>query len=151
MVGEPSFMRRIGNDNRMHHKHFFDSVLDGKFMMERPMTPSKWNKEGYDVKPITILNMRQWWGTSTGVDDLKQILIERVDLTEIRDKRDVALFKDWKGEDIIVNLNHLVTARNGYSIITVELNSDNPNYEKGVYYYHMLMKDGTKIELKNEV
>lgn len=149
MVYEPSFMKRVGLDDMMHHKYFFDSVLDGKFIMERPMTPSKWNKEEYDVKPVTILNMRQWWGASTGVDDLKQILIERVDLTEIRDKRGVAIFKDWKGEDIVVNLGYLVTARNGYSVMTVELNSDNPNYEKGVYYYHMLMKDGTKIELKN--
>ena len=141
-----SFIKTL-DSKKYFHKCFFDNVLDGWQKIQKERTPSHWDGSGIEFKEITILNMRQWWGSSVGVDDLKVLYIERIPLEEIRDSRGVLLVKDWMGEDVAINLDHLVTARNGYSIATAKLISSNPNYPRGTYYYHFLVTDDCELEL----
>ena len=124
------------------HNHF-DKICEYE-EIGRPMTPSWWDEGGVTYTPVTELEMT--CGGGMGGAHWSEF-IERIGLNELSTK-DVIVVKKWNGEQIMINMQYVVTAKQR-TIASAVLHSKNPNYPQGKHTYNWLVRDGHEITLTN--
>ena len=126
-----------GNRNCIHAN--FDEILDGTYILDRPMSPSRWVSKKETREEVTRLVFNTSWVYS-------EIVIKGNMLENVRDF-DMLECERWDGKKMIVNMKSVKNAE-VFDLISVELDSQNPYFPLGIHKYYMLAEKGTKITLK---
>lgn len=126
-----------GNKKRIHKE--FDEVLDGVYILDRPMTPSRWVSKKVTKKEVTRLVFNTSWVYS-------ELVIKGNMLEYVRDF-DMLECERWDGKKMVVNMKSVKSAE-VFDLVTVELDSQNPYFPQGIHKYYMLAEKGTQITLK---
>lgn len=126
-----------GNKKRIHAE--FDEILDGTYVLDRPMGPSRWVSKKVTKKEVTRLVFNTSWVYS-------EIIIKGNMLEYVRDF-DMLECERWDGKKMIVNMKSVKNAE-VFDLVSAELDSQNPYFPLGIHKYYMLAEKGTKITLK---
>lgn len=110
--------------------------------VKKPMTPSYWDAKGVTYKKVTQIEMSAGGGIG---GSYWSEFIERIPLEELACRNRIVA-KKWNGEDILLNLNYMVKAKQ-ITIASAVLHSQNHNFPTGAYTYHWLVEDDHKIKI----
>jgi hypothetical protein len=60
---------------------------------------------------------------------------------------DMLIVTDIDGRQKLLNTRYIVSVENDLSVLSALLDSQNHNFETGIYEYRWLVKDGHKVKL----
>ena len=127
-------------------KNYFKYIYDKK-EFGIPMTPSYWVSHKVKYTPITRLKMS--CGGGLGGSQWFEY-VERISLDELvgcpNSLIRVKAIDGGEPKDKVINLRYMVDAED-FTVASMELNSQNPNFAKGKYTYRILLEDGHTINL----
>jgi len=130
-------------------KNYFGSIYK-KDTFGIPMTPSRWVSHNVNYMPITRIKMSCGGGLG-GAQWYEYV--ERIPFDTFMENCDRTIaVKAIDGNDIknkLINLRFMVSA-DEFTVATMKLNSQNPNFKKGIYIYRVLLEDGHKIKLEDQ-
>lgn len=119
---------------------WFDEKTDN---ITPPLSPSNWLDNEVKYTPITRLRLSCGGGIG-GAQWYENV--QRIPLSDI--KPDTMLeVTDLEGRKHLVNTRYIVEADSSVTVASVYLDSQNTNYEVGVYEFSWLIKDGRRLYL----
>lgn len=122
-------------------EHFDYVYPDAEIEIGLPMTPATWDEEeALEITPALYIQLG-------GVQCSQVEYIIGTDLYEFVKNKRLTVCQRYTGEDIILNTENIIKVFK-ISIVTVKYNSENPNFEKGIWEDKYLIKRNTKVKLK---
>lgn len=127
-------------------KDIFDKI-ETKTTIGKPLTPSTWVGEP-KYYPITRIKMT--CGGGMGGSSWYEY-VERFSLNDISDRPLGTMWriKTVDGNEKLINPNYVVEVDSEITMVCVTFDSRNPHFEKGIYTYRFLYRDGTKVSLSD--
>jgi hypothetical protein len=112
----------------------------------QPMTPSKWVSNKPTYTPITRIKMT--CGGGIGGSSWYEY-VKRINMENIRPD-DMLIVTDINARQKLLNTRYIVSVENDLSVLSALLDSQNNNFEVGIYEYRWLVRDGHKVKLIND-
>ena len=119
---------------------WFDGKTD---IITPPLTPSKWVDNKVKYTPITRLRLSCGGGMG-GAQWYENV--QRIPLSDIKPNTMLEV-TDLEGRKHLVNTRYIVEADSSVTVASVYLDSQNSNFEMGVYEFSWLIKDGRRLYL----
>ncbi len=124
-------------------KDIFDKI-ETKTTIGKPLTPSTWIGE---PKYYPITRIKITCGGGMGGSSWYEY-VDRIPLDKFEDFTGKMLrVKTVDGNEKLINPNYVVEVDSEITMICATLNSQNPHFEKGLYEYRFLYRDGIKVKL----
>lgn len=121
----------------------FDEVKKESTVLALPMTPSRWTGK-IEYHPITKITVSCGGGIGGSRWDE---YVDRIELRDISTEK-MLIVNTINGEERLINPHYIVTAEN-LTMASAVIDSQNPNFERGLHRYRYLCRDGVKLELVN--
>ena len=123
-------------------KIYFDKIYTNG-TVSRPMTPGQWASQ-MTYMPVTRLGIS--CGGGVGGSHWFEY-VDTIDFSEfIENTEPMIKVKTWNGKEMVINKNFIVDLEN-FEIAHAKYNSQNWNFEQGIYDCYYLVEPGHRLTL----
>jgi hypothetical protein len=121
---------------------YFDRIYTDD-IVKPPMTPGKWVS---DINYIPVSRIGMSCGGGVGGSFWYEYITNFDVRSFLSSRDDMILVKTWKGKNKIINKRYIVDIED-FDIAFAEYNSENYNFEKGIYTCYYLVEPGHELTL----